>query len=98
MGRQITVELTIKRKLTPEERVNGHANDRYLKETHAYTVDSDDVPLIMIESMEENDFGAMRAAIADFLELPEEHAKQLTIGNLKQIGQAMKDAQNIPNG
>lgn len=98
MGRTVTIELTIKRKLTPDERVNGHANDRYVKETVAYTVDSDDVPLIMVESMEENDFKAMRQSIADFLELPDEHAKQLTIGNLKQIGQAMKDAQEVPNG
>lgn len=68
-----------------------------VEETRTFTIDSDDMPLILAESMDSSDFGMMREAITEFLGLTEAESRQLTVRHLKQIGAAMKEAQKIPN-
>ena len=66
--------------------------------SRSFAIDSDDIPLILVEGMEEGKFGMMREGIADFLGLTAEESRQLTIRHMKAIGAAMKEAQTIPNG
>ena len=84
----IDLEITFKYK-------NGKEPAERLRSFH---IDSDDIPLILVEGMDDGKFGMMREGIADFLELTEEESRQLTVRHLKQIGKAMKAAQEIPNG
>lgn len=65
--------------------------------THNYSFDGDDVPLLLLEAQQEGKAALMREAITDFLELPEPVARQLTIGHIKQIGAAIKEATESPN-
>lgn len=62
-----------------------------------HTVDSDDMPLILLEAMEEGKVGLIRAGITDLLSLSEEESRQLTTGHLKQIARAIKAAAELPN-
>lgn len=66
-------------------------------QTKAYTVDPDDLPLILLESLEDGKIGPMRTGIAQFLGLSEEESRQLTIRHIKLIAAAMKVAQDDPN-
>lgn len=66
--------------------------------TKTYSVDSDDMPLILLESLDEGKIGLMRTGIAEFLGLSEAESRQLTVRHIKQIGAAMKAAQEVPNG
>lgn len=68
------------------------------KTAHEYTFDGDDVPLILLEATQEGKAGLMREALTDFLELPADVARQLTIRHVKQIGAAIKEATESPNG
>lgn len=68
------------------------------KQTHKYTFDGDDVPLLLLEAQQEGKASLMREALTDFLELPDAVARQLTIRHIKQIGAAIKEATEIPNG
>jgi hypothetical protein len=68
------------------------------KTTHSYSFDGDDVPLLLLEASQEGKAALMREALTDFLELPEAVARQLTIRHIKQIGQAIKEASESPNG
>ena len=63
-----------------------------------YEVDTDDLPLILLESLDEGKVSLMRAGIAEFLGLSEAESRQLTVRHIKEIGKAMKAAQDIPNG
>ena len=65
--------------------------------TTKHTVDSDDMPLILLEAMEAGRIKDMREGIADLLELSEEQSRQLTTGHLKQIAKAIKAAAELPN-
>jgi hypothetical protein len=65
--------------------------------THNYKFDGDDVPLLLLEAQQEGKASLMREALTDFLELPEAVARQLTIGHIKQIGAAIKEATESPN-
>lgn len=65
--------------------------------THKYTFDGDDVPLLLLEASQEGKAAMMREAIQDFLEMPPEIAKQLTMRHVKQIGAAIKEAIDSPN-
>lgn len=65
--------------------------------TRSFAIDSDDIPLILVEGMDDGKFGLMREGIADFLGLTQEESKQLTVRHLKAIGKAMKEAQTVPN-
>ena len=67
-------------------------------EPKQYNVDSDDLPLILLESLEDGKVGLMRVGIAEFLGLSETESRQLTVRHIKQIGAAMKAAQELPNG
>lgn len=62
-----------------------------------YSVDSDDLPLILLESLDEGKVSLMRAGLAEFLGLSDAESRQLTVRHIKQIGQAMKAAQELPN-
>lgn len=66
-------------------------------QAHEYTFDGDDVPLILLEATQEGKAGLMREALTDFLELPDDVARQLTIRHVKQIGAAIKEATESPN-
>lgn len=66
-------------------------------QSKTYHVDSDDLPLILLESLDEGKIGLMRAGIAEFLGLSEAESRQLTVRHIKQIGAAMKAAQELPN-
>lgn len=68
------------------------------KQTHTYSFDGDDVPLLLLEASQEGKAALMREALTDFLELPEGVARQLTIRHIKQIGAAIKEASESPNG
>lgn len=68
------------------------------KQTHSYAFDGDDVPLLLLEAQQEGKASLMREALTDFLDLPEAVARQLTIGHIKQIGAAIKEATEVPNG
>ena len=61
-----------------------------------FTLDSDDMPLILAEAMDEGKIGLMREAITEYLDLSDAESKQLTVRNLKQIGEALKAASDIP--
>jgi hypothetical protein len=52
----------------------------------------------LLEAQQEGKASLMREALTDFLELPEAVARQLTIGHIKQIGAAIKEATESPNG
>jgi hypothetical protein len=65
--------------------------------THQYQVDSDDMPLALLEALQTGEAKLMRQGITDFLELPDEEAKHLTVRHVKQIGEALKAAQDGPN-
>lgn len=67
------------------------------KQTHSYSFDGDDVPLLLLEASQEGKAALMREALTDFLELPEAVAKQLTIRHIKQIGNAIREATDAPN-
>ena len=88
----INLDITFKSRAT-----NGRTAEGWIKETRHFTIDSEDMPLILAEAMDSNDFGMMRHAITDFLELTPAESKQITVGHLKKIGQAMKSAQEVPN-
>lgn len=68
------------------------------EKTYTYSFEGDDVPLILLEASQEGKAKLMREAVTDFLELPEDVARQLTIKNVKQIGAAIKEATESPNG
>lgn len=65
---------------------------------HAFSFEGDDIPLLLLEASQEGKAALMREALAEFLELSETVAKQLTIGHIKQIGAAIKEAVDSPNG
>ena len=66
--------------------------------THAHTIDSDDVPLLLIEAAQDGKMGLLRESIADFLDLSPEVSKHLTMRHVKQIGKAIEEASKSPNG
>lgn len=66
--------------------------------TTKHTVDSDDMPLILLEAMEAGQVKPIREGIAELLDLTEEESRQLTTGHLKQIARAIKEAAELPNG
>ena len=98
--RMATISLDITFKYTREEKDKETGKPAKVTEERlrAFTIDSDDIPLILVEGMEEGKFGLMREGIADFLGLTQEESRQLTVRHMKAIGKAMKDAQTIPNG
>lgn len=67
-------------------------------ESHTYTIDPLDVPLALVEASEDGKFGMLRQAIADFLDLPDNISRQLTVRHVKQISEAISEASKIPNG
>ena len=66
--------------------------------TRTWTLDLDDMPLILIEALEQEGIGQMRAGITEYLGLTEEESRQLRLKHVKQISEAIKQAQDIPNG
>lgn len=85
----VTIEITFKRwqeKDGKKVRVD---------EARTFTVDSEDMPLILAE---DESVGLMRGAMADYLGLTEEESRHLTLRHLKQIAEGIKAAGEIPNG
>ena len=66
--------------------------------TSSHTFDGDDIPLILVEASQTGDAKMLREAIAEFLDLPDNVSRQLTLRNIKQIGAAIKEASDAPNG
>lgn len=66
--------------------------------THSktYHVDSDDIPLIFLEATSSGSVGPLREALSEFLDLTDAESRQLTVRHIKQIGAAMKEAQDDP--
>ncbi len=95
-----TINLDITFKYTREKKDNetGKLVKAVEEVSRTFTIDSDDIPLILVEGMEEGKFGLMREGIADFLGLTPEESRQVTVRHMKAIGKAMKEAQTIPNG
>ncbi len=60
--------------------------------------DPDDIPLVFLEAMEEAKWRLVRESLAKMLGLTEEESRELTVRNLKQIGQGIKDSVAIPKG
>ena len=87
-GMQLTIELTF-RYMRDKERV---------KETRTFERELEDLPLILFEVGESENIAEMRRGVADFLELTDEEARQITLGHVKQITAAIQAAQAIPNG
>lgn len=67
-------------------------------QTYTATADTEDMPLILMEAGEREAAGAMREALADYLDLPENFATRLTVRHLKQIATQIAAAVKIPNG
>lgn len=70
--------------------------DKAITTTHK--VDSDDMPLILLEALQEGRAREMREGITDFLDLTPEQARALTVRDVKTIGAALKEASEVPNG
>lgn len=66
--------------------------------TYAATADTEDMPLILMEATTRTGAADARAALAEFLDLPEEAAKRLTIRHLNQVGDAIQKVAASPNG
>lgn len=65
-------------------------------EPHTYQADGDDMPLTLLEALQEGKAGLMREGIALFLGLSADVAAQLTVRHVKQLGAALKAAGEIP--
>lgn len=63
-----------------------------------YQVDSDDMPLILLEALQTNQAKEMREGIVGFLGLSVEEGRFLTLRHVKAIGEALKAANDDPNG
>lgn len=64
--------------------------------THTCSADGDDMPLVLLEALQKGDAKLMREGIADFLDLPDDIATHLTVRHVKQIGDALKAAGDVP--
>ena len=66
--------------------------------THTATVDSQDMPLILMEAGEHETARDVREALADYLELPKDFARGLTIRHLQEVSEQIAAVSKIPNG
>lgn len=94
----INLDITFKYSRDKKDEETGKPVKVTEQASRSFTIDSDDIPLILVEGMEEGKFGLMREGIADFLGLTPEESRQLTVRHMKVIGKAVKEAQTIPNG
>lgn len=85
---QLTIEIDIK----------TVKDGKRVKETRTYERDFDDLPLILVESLESEAIHNMRLGIAEYLDLSEDEAKQLTLRHVRQFTAAISQAREIPNG
>lgn len=65
--------------------------------THTATADTNDMPLILMEAATSSGAADARAALAEFLDLPDEFAKRLTIRHLNEVGEAIQKVAASPN-
>lgn len=65
--------------------------------TTQYSVDSDDLPLILLEAFQEGRAKEMREGVAEFLGLAAEEARALTLRHIKAISEALVEASKSPN-
>lgn len=66
--------------------------------THTATVDSQDMPLILMEAGERETAREMREALAEYLELPDDFARRLTVRHLQEVSEQIASVTKIPNG
>jgi hypothetical protein len=66
-------------------------------QTHTVTADTDDMPLILMEIGTQESAADIRAALTEFLDVPDEIAKRLTIRHLNSVAEAIGNATKIPN-
>ncbi len=64
--------------------------------TKRCSFEPDDIPLLFLEAMDEAKWKLVRESLAGMLGLTEEESRALTVRNLKQIGQGIKDSVTIP--
>ncbi len=64
--------------------------------TKRCSFEPDDIPLLFLEAMDEAKWKEVRLSLAGMLGLTEEESRALTVRNLKQIGQGIKDSVTIP--
>lgn len=85
-------------RLTIEMTFRYQRDKERVRETRTFERDLEDLPLILFEVGEAESIAEMRRGVADFLDLTEEEARQVTLGHVKQITSAIQAAQAIPNG
>lgn len=64
---------------------------------HTATADSNDMPLILMEAASSTGAADARQALADFLDLPDDIAKRLTIRHLNEVAAAIQEVAASPN-
>ena len=65
--------------------------------THTATADTNDMPLILMEAATKDGASEARKALAEFLDLPDDIAKHLTIRHLNEVGEAVQKVAASPN-
>lgn len=104
VGKVITIEIDFK--YTQEVQHEVERGGKKIKEkttessvkTRTFPLEIDDLPLTLCEALEAENIGQMRAGITEYLGLTDEESRQLRLKHVKQISQAIRDAQAIPNG
>lgn len=96
-GMHLKIEIDFKYRREVEEE-GGKKVKKRVRETRTYERDLEDLPLVILEMGETDSIRESRQAVADFLDLSDEEARQITLGHIRQITDAVKAAQTSPNG
>ena len=65
--------------------------------TYSYTADSLDMPLALVEAAQDGKMAILRESITEFMDIPEEVSKHLTVRHVNQISAAVAEASKLPN-